>query len=114
MGIFGGKRKRNACSEKGCTTVAWARGLCSRHYQRQYRNSGPTCEQDGCDGHQVARGLCTRHYQAAYRARGAHCAKRGCVAPSFARKMCVKHYHRWYNEQLREKGVAKLSDAKAR
>lgn len=49
-----------------------------------------------------------------YRKSGPRCIKRGCESPSFARKMCVKHYHRWYNGQLKEKGVEKLSEAKAR
>jgi hypothetical protein len=111
MGIFGGKRARKAkCTERGCAQAVLARGLCTRHYQAEYRRSGPPCTRAGCKNPSFARTLCVKHYQEDYRKQGRPCHKRGCKNPSFARRMCVRHYHRWYQDVLRERGVTGLKE----
>ena len=113
MGLFRSKKKKKACSIRACTRVTWARNMCSRHYQADYRSRGPPCDQPGCTANRVARGMCVKHYQAEYRTTGRACSKRNCTTPAFARKLCIKHYHRWYHEQLRTKGVKGLRQTPA-
>lgn len=94
--------RKEPCSIKGCPNFVWARKMCSRHYQAEYRTKGPPCLRRGCENPGFARGLCVKHYQREYRLNGAPCKKRGCGNPSFSRQLCVKHYHRWYHKVLRE------------
>lgn len=102
-----GPRNPN-CTNPDCPAPAWARGLCSRHYQAEYRRRGPPCSRRGCSNPSFARGLCVRHYQQQYRTREERCRKRNCPNAAFSRGLCVKHYHRWYRRLLREHGVASI------
>lgn len=51
------------CSEVDCTTNAWAKGLCKRHYDRQWRATRAfQCRVGGCTTYTVQRGgLCPAH-----------------------------------------------------
>lgn len=100
--------RREPCTMRGCPNYVWARGLCSRHYQAEYRKRGPPCSRRGCPNPSFARGLCVRHYQQEYRRRGEPCRKRRCENRAFSRGLCVKHYHKWYHSLLREHGVSSL------
>ena len=52
-----------ACTFEPCDRPVLARGMCRRHYQRQYqRPDQPPCSVADCDRPNVARGLCRRHY----------------------------------------------------
>lgn len=87
------------CTAPECGRPHFAKGLCQRHYQAQYRKHGPKCKRRGCRTPSFAKGLCVRHYQAAYRA-ALHrpCARRGCTKRAFSRGLCLMHYHRWYRK----------------
>jgi hypothetical protein len=100
--------RKGACRAPGCASETWARGLCARHYQAEYRTRGPACEHRGCTRTGFAKGLCVRHYQEAYRHRGGPCRKRGCHNRAFSRGLCIMHYHRWYQKTLKAHGVASL------
>lgn len=100
--------RKEPCSVKGCHNFVWARRLCSRHYQAEYRRKGPPCVRRGCGNPSFARGLCVKHYQREYRQQGEPCKKRKCSNPAFSRGLCVKHYHQWYHKMLRENGVHSL------
>jgi hypothetical protein len=67
--------KSGKCSVEGCTTKAYCKGLCFKHYQRARRHDGDTsdtpritiCTMEGCGGKVSAKGLCRKHYQRARR-----------------------------------------------
>lgn len=99
---------KRACSAPDCPNTAWARGLCSRHYQAEYRRKGPPCSEPECGLPRVARGLCALHYQRKYRQGDERCQKRRCERPAFSRGLCVRHYHRWYQALLRDHHVTSL------
>lgn len=62
------------CSAKSCTSEAWARGWCNRHYQLWHRNGEPkTVRRRG-------RGDCTIS---------------GCPRPWDSRGWCKMHWKRW-------------------
>lgn len=100
--------RKEPCGVRGCANFVWARGLCSRHYQAEYRKRGPPCLRRGCENPSFARGLCVKHYQREYRASGEPCKKRGCGNRAFSRELCVKHYHRWYHRMLRDNHTSSL------
>lgn len=107
-------RGRPTCEAPGCSSPRWARGLCARHYQADYRARGAPCTEHGCRRPSFAKGLCVRHYQELYRHRGGPCRKRKCANPAFSRGLCVKHYHQWYQKTLRAHGVASLKALRER
>lgn len=100
--------RKDPCQVKGCPNFIWARGMCSRHYQAEYRQRGPPCIRKGCENSSFARGLCVKHYQQDYRKAGGPCKKRKCPNRAFSRGLCVMHYHRWYHSLLRENEVTSL------
>jgi hypothetical protein len=100
--------RKEPCSSPGCPNFVWARGLCTRHYQAEYRTRGPPCSSKGCPKTSFAKGLCVRHYQEHYRHRNVPCGKRRCRGVAFSRGLCVKHYHRWYQSLLRAHRVKSL------
>jgi hypothetical protein len=56
------------CSVEHCESRAHAKGLCTKHYQRQKRTGTtaprPTeCTVDGCGGAPYGQGLCSKHWQ---------------------------------------------------
>ncbi|HOX43690.1 MAG TPA: hypothetical protein PK668_08830 [Myxococcota bacterium] len=75
-----GEGEGKTCAEQGCTEPARARGLCSKHYQRQRyaekrqaeereagpdakpRRGGGSCEVEGCGLTVYARGMCSKHF----------------------------------------------------
>lgn len=53
------------CSEDGCSnTEIVAKGLCKKHYDKQWRESRPVveCKEDGCSKPVKGRGWCGMHY----------------------------------------------------
>lgn len=80
------RRPAKICSVEGCDKPARARGLCSRHYQRQ-RNA----ERRRAEGEQdlPRRG----HGQ---------CQVEGCQEVIYARQMCSKHFMQWVREKRKE------------
>lgn len=59
------------CSLDDCDTKSYARGLCSKHYQRWKKANGypkgqrkprPSCSVEGCDRPHNSRGLCHMHW----------------------------------------------------
>lgn len=102
------RARKGPCKVADCDRSVWARGLCARHYQAEYRKRGPPCVRKGCANPSFAKGLCVRHYQEEYRHRPVRCGKRRCGNPAFSRGLCVKHYHRWYQGLRRLHGVASI------
>lgn len=50
------------CSAPDCDRPAKVKGMCSMHYQRQRKTTGPPCPVPGCTGRVFAKGLCVGHY----------------------------------------------------
>lgn len=50
------------CSVEGCDRVHVAKGLCRRHYGRQWTAKQPRCSITGCGRHGYKAGLCQVHY----------------------------------------------------
>jgi len=71
------------CTVSGCDTVARARGLCSRHYERQRKYGDPGAL------HRVTREP-RKHGSAPL-----PCCVAGCDRAARSRGMCHKHYCRW-------------------
>ena len=73
------KKPKKICSVEGCERVHSARGYCSLHYGRVYRNGTPgeiesrifslreagltECRVDGCNGPLYSKGFCQKHYR---------------------------------------------------
>lgn len=50
------------CSDPECDRPTIARGLCTMHYARHRKASGPACSIDGCEKSVNSRGWCSAHY----------------------------------------------------
>jgi hypothetical protein len=104
--------KSGKCNVKGCTTKAYCKGLCAKHYQRARRHDGDTsdrpriaiCTIEGCGGKVDAKGLCRKHYQRARRPdRNTSgrprvvrtCCVEGCGGKAIKRGLCNKQPPRW-------------------
>jgi hypothetical protein len=100
--------KSGKCNVKGCTTKAYCKGLCFKHYQRARRHDGDTsdrpriieCTIEGCDGKVCAKVFCPKHYMRALR----HdrntsdrpvivrtCRVEGCSGRVWGKGLCHKH-----------------------
>jgi hypothetical protein len=103
--------KSGKCNVKGCTTKAYCKGLCFKHYQRARRHDGDTsdrpritiCTIEGCGGKVCAKGLCCKHYERARRRdRNTSdrprivrtCSIEGCGGKAIKHGLCNKHYIR--------------------
>jgi hypothetical protein len=71
-------RRNEPCSVEGCGSAWFARGLCSKHYDRLRtkgtveegrKNARGVCSVQGCSNPHVAGGLCRLHYDRQQRAR---------------------------------------------
>lgn len=84
------------CSVSGCDGKYCARGLCSKHYQRERLGelgAMSRCSVDSCDNPERAAGLCSTHYDK----RGSVdiCSVDGCgveIGRGGRRGMCSRHY----------------------
>jgi hypothetical protein len=105
------------CMIDGCDKPRYARGWCSRHWQRWKRNRDPLvvrqvqdptrlCAIAGCDRSHSARGWCVKHYwrwkQYGHpltvrkpRSATGVCSIEGCDGPHEARGWCAVHYTRF-------------------
>lgn len=101
------------CSVPDCNTRIYAKGLCSKHYNRK-RLRGTTddppkkgwgpCKVEGCDRPSIARHMCTLHYgrwkrsgrpgpaELIYSPRAAECSIGGCGEEVYAKGWCWRHY----------------------
>lgn len=77
-----------------------ARGLCAKHYKRQWAAGAPECEAEGCENRGRTAGLCDRHYRAARAERLPTCAAHGCDRKSNVRGLCNSHYYKARGEEL--------------
>jgi hypothetical protein len=103
--------KSAKCNVTGCSTKAYCKGLCAKHYQRARRYNGDTsdraritiCAIEGCGRKVEAKGLCDKHYRRARR----HdrnisdrprivrtCSVEGCDGEAITHGLCNKHYIR--------------------
>lgn len=95
------------CSIDDCERRAYARGWCSKHYQRWLAHGDPdgappplpkhACSADGCAASVISRGMCGTHYARWRRAGGTGrtCSITGCGRSHFGRGWCELHYDRW-------------------
>jgi hypothetical protein len=80
------------CSHEGCNLPARARGLCSKHYQRQRyaekKTQGADADESGSTGsRQNPRPTAKRG--------GGLCKQEGCDEPNYAKGLCSKHFMEW-------------------
>ncbi|MES2939923.1 MAG: HNH endonuclease [Pseudomonadota bacterium] len=101
------------CSVDGCDKLRVARGLCTKHYQRQIKTGELSllprreagCAAAGCGERARKNGMCVRHWRQWMREpdtlvgtdRGLKppCSVDGCDSTSKHRGMCGTHYKRW-------------------
>ncbi|RLB59790.1 MAG: hypothetical protein DRI34_00830 [Deltaproteobacteria bacterium] len=74
------------CSVEGCDKPARARGLCSRHYQRQRYSERRQAEGD----------------KGPPRRGQGQCEVEGCQEVVYARQMCSKHFMQWVRNKRKE------------
>ncbi|GIP39903.1 hypothetical protein J31TS4_31830 [Paenibacillus sp. J31TS4] len=107
------------CKIDGCEKKVKAKGLCSMHHQRWWRNGDPLflkqqikkiCKEEGCGELAKCKGYCTVHY-ARWRKYGdpqqvrqviATCTVEGCDKKHRARGMCASHYQIWSRRNAAE------------
>lgn len=105
------------CKEPGCGRPALSKGLCSTHYNRQWRETRTTmktCSHPGCDNILRSRGLCSTHYKQLYKElkqNGTYssriatkespriCSVPGCGRRHKGRGLCSTHYNKIYNSK---------------
>lgn len=105
------------CSVEGCDRDVYARGMCTKHYQRErsrqhvagtwqniIRTAPSVCTVEGCDNKAKSRGLCSKHYQAhrdelirankwgTKKKKRVHCKREDCSRPIFKHGLCHKHF----------------------
>lgn len=101
-----GTKPVGSCSE--CDDYAYARDLCSKHYQRWREGlPGRACSAPGCERGVTCRGLCGMHYQRwrkdnvsdvrRYADYGTACHVDGCTNPPWSGGLCNMHYLRLQN-----------------
>jgi len=85
------KRKGAKCSARGCNKPARAKGLCSKHYQRQrYAEKHPNAPKR-VRVKKVAR---KKTRKTAVRSKGI-CSVKDCGKPARAKGLCAKHFMEW-------------------
>lgn len=100
------------CKIDGCKKTVKAKGMCSMHHQRWWRNGDPkflkrdikkVCKVDDCGEDAKCKGYCTVHY-ARWRKYGdpnqvreviRTCTVEGCNRNHRARGLCASHYQTW-------------------
>ncbi len=88
-----GKRKGAKCSARGCNKPARAKGLCSKHYQRQrYAEKHPNAPKRVRV--KKATRKKTRKAVARTRSKGI-CSVKDCGKPARAKGLCAKHFMEW-------------------
>jgi hypothetical protein len=85
------KRKGARCSARGCNKPARAKGLCSKHYQRQrYADKHPHASKRV----RVKKVSRKKVRKAAIRSKGT-CSVKDCGKPARAKGLCAKHFMEW-------------------
>lgn len=105
----------NTCAWDGCDRKPFARGYCSRCYQRARKHGGMAkvrewnpqagpCSAEGCEEPATIKGLCKPHYMRQYRhgdldvqptvRQGPTCSVEGCDEKPHGRGLCNKHWAR--------------------
>lgn len=88
------------CKRKGCNSKVIAKGLCSKHYQKQRflkANKKKYCESYNCYAEAKIKGLCKHHYNVfVYDKKYLTCSLEGCEEMHHAKGMCLKHYMKEY------------------
>jgi hypothetical protein len=111
------------CSVEGCDKTVYAKGLCQRHWKKDYQRRQAigllpagrrrVCSEGGCDGLAVAKKLCRKHYRRLSRTGTTAdpirvvpvlmppdtrdpltCAIKSCGKSSRTRGFCTMHYQR--------------------
>lgn len=86
---------RKSCKEVGCNNKIHAKGLCSKHYQRERKRilSGSSCCIENCNNKRsYSDGRCTKHH---YQIKeGKPCKVEKCNCTHYAKGMCYTHYNK--------------------
>ena len=86
-----GKRKGARCSARGCNKPARAKGLCSKHYQRQrYAEKHPNAPKRV----RVKKAPRKKMRKSVVRSKGI-CSVKDCGKPARAKGLCAKHFMEW-------------------
>jgi hypothetical protein len=81
------------CQHPGCDLPARARGLCSKHYQRQrYAEKKALFQPDGDQGTPLGSRQNPRPTE---KRGGGCCSQEGCDQPNYAKGLCSKHFMQW-------------------
>jgi hypothetical protein len=78
------------CSFAGCHLPARARGLCSKHYQRQRY-----AEKKGQEDIETGASGSRQNPKPTAKRGGGVCSWDGCDEPNYARGLCSKHFMQW-------------------
>ena len=86
-----GRRKGATCSAHGCNKPARAKGLCSKHYQRdRYAEKHP----DASKRIRTKKAPRKKIRKAVIRSKGT-CSVKNCGKPARAKGLCAKHFMEW-------------------
>jgi hypothetical protein len=90
------------CTAEACDEPAFAKKLCSKHYQRSRYKPHPrqprktTCTHEGCGRKAICKQLCLKHYQRTryipHPRLARQCSIIDCGKPARARGLCQIHY----------------------
>jgi hypothetical protein len=92
------------CKEKNCESPVQARGLCNKHYMREYRSSRGECSFINCYRPIYAKKVCESHYKKDLRGRNPEYDLSQRAVDKKTKDLIDPAYHRVHNRLRYHKG----------